>query len=201
MATENKPDEISIDGIGNIIPPESKAVPEIVSGISDTINKPPETAPQNSAPVSDTQNVDDLDADGVAWNPAIHFPDKRKTKLGKWRKRKDGMNETTGNTAPQCVTTSIPPDVAGKSFAALFFGIGCGLLGEEFAPTGTSEKEMVEIPFTKFCAETGVKDLPPSIALALALVAYTANKVATKKTVKEKLMEKASAIMRLFKRG
>lgn len=183
------------DEIGNILPDPSKAIPSVVENISDDISLPPEKG-QGDMPADSVQG--ETDSCGTVFNPAIHFPDRRKTKTGKFRKRKGGTDD---DETPKQDIASNPanPETTGKALSVLFFGLGSSVIGStDFMPENQTEAEMVEKPMAVFCAQKGLSDIPPSIALVLAMVAYTAHKAASKKTVKEKLIEKFVAIKRML---
>jgi hypothetical protein len=191
-----------LDDVTDILPNNSTPVPEVIGKINDTISLPVETGTPIAEQIPVIENLYGKDCDGVLWDSNIHFSDGRKTKLGKFRKQKEGMKDGQQNTAniTPSETGSMSPAIAGQAFSGLFFSLGAGLLGEEFLPENTQEKRMVEEPIQNYCMATGTKDIPPGIALVLALVAYTGTKLATKKTLREKAIEKFKQIRALFVR-
>jgi hypothetical protein len=217
MATEKMSDATTkadiLKDIAELIPAESKPVEEVIGNISENITIPkagelPEvvinntesTLPQSQPETTPENNPYGTDSDGVSWNPAIHFSDGRKTPLGKFRKQRGGK-ENAASIATQQNNPAISIEASGRAFSALFFSLGCGLFGPDFAPENESEKAMVEEPIKNYVAVSGIRDLPPGIALTIALVAYAGNKLATKETVRENAVKKFDWLKKLFKRG
>jgi hypothetical protein len=200
--------------LAELLPAESKPVDEVIGNIGENITIPkandlPEVVINNETQKStvstslETQseiNPYGTDSEGIAWDSALHFADGRKTPLGKFRKQRGGYRNELQNNGVQ-PQNAISVEASGKAFSALFFTLGCGLFGNEFAPENEGEKAMVDEPIKNYVAVSGIKDLPPGIALAIALVAYTGSKLAAKETVRENAIKKFDWLKKLFKRG
>lgn len=200
MSTEGKTEIIS--DAGEFAPPTSEPVGEVIGSIGESITIPEETPATGQPDREFTPSRLPPDSAGEYFNPAIHFPDGRKTKTGKFRRKCGGSEQpeiTATGTAPEnSAPANLTPEAAGKTFAGLFFAVGAGLLGADFLPENAQERKSVEESIANYCAVSGAVDLPPSLALAIALIGYVGAKVAAKKTVRERLIDKFMAIKKLI---
>lgn len=83
------------------------------------------------------------------------------------------------------VTRPVDYENIGGMCATLWFSGGETVFGEEWRPNETEAKQIPEA-FTAYCRAKEIGDLPPGIALALALGVYTVARV-SKPTVRERI--------------
>jgi hypothetical protein len=112
------------------------------------------------------------------FNPDLHVWPPTKTARGTWRKLRSGQ------TNPPAVVAQLAPkdDAAGDvaaatpaaaadAMCATFFALAAAMIGPEWHPTDEERTAIVDA-LTRYYATAGVIDLPPGVALALAVGAY-----------------------------
>lgn len=136
------------------------------------------------------------DAKGTKFDPALHAVDAtgapKKTATGEWaKKRGRKAGAQVSSTMPQkpgaatIAPAGVSPDqsalarAAGVQAAELVFMVGMVAGGQEWAPrvdekTGLDERGMMQKAVGDYFVATGKTDIPPGVALTLALVAYAA---------------------------
>lgn len=152
------------------------------------------------------------DADGQSFDPRLHVTDEsglpKLTKTGKLRKRR--QPQETAPTTRKPVTSFVatpksehsthdePVDTSAASAAAnsraagvatanLLITVGMSLGGEEWAPVkntelGIDEKALLENAFADYYLATGKTDLPPGLALTVAVGSYALPRFSKPKT-------------------
>ncbi len=132
---------------------------------------------------------------GVEYNPNTHEVSPKTGKVIK--KRRGGANSASKvavSSASPAGTASSQNDegqarATGKFAAAALIGICSGVFGDEFQPEKTAqfdERAYLESAFGDYFVATGRTDLPPSMALIVAIGAYTIPRF-TKPKTKSKL--------------
>lgn len=152
-------------------------MPGVSPGISDLIeqtkNDPPPT------PFSNSQIVDGFD-------PAIHESDElgRPIKnidgsLRRKRGRKSGVNYTSAGSAQiePVDADQMKRKAAAQAATALLVGTTTAVFGTEWMPiadkkTGIDERANLAAAFESYFEVAGTVDLPPSLALCVAVAAY-----------------------------
>ena len=112
------------------------------------------------------------------FDPSIHRVNGRgrpiKTKDGRFAKR-SGPKSTKTTTAAAVATSKpeTPPDygAAGKMLAGFIFGTTTTLFGPAWKPE-TLEQANIESASTEYCRSCGFADVPPGVALLLAIGMY-----------------------------
>lgn len=143
------------------------------------------------------------DADGNPFDPSIHATDSKTgepslTKNGKLRRRpgrKSGSGQGTQSTlgkpsqplgADQSKPDSIAQARATGTFAAgALITLGMALGGEEWKPVKTAEKDeraFLESAFGDYFVAKGMTDIPPGIALTIAIGAYVGPRLTMPRT-------------------
>lgn len=171
-------------------------VPEAVAAAGDAIlSVMPE--PQQHAIAqheSEQQEAEDnaqRDANGEAFNPAIHSGSLLKN--GTWRRKKSAgpntsaragtigrgkrSNATVGDAPAQPDNSAeVSARAAGIAAAGAVLMIGVAVGGEEWQPRKDpiDEREMLTGAFGDYFVAKGVTDFPPGVALFLALSMYAA---------------------------
>lgn len=166
------------------------------------------------------------DKNGATFDPAIHKVDKQGnptlTKLGNLI-LKPGRKAGKSTTGASVVNTpgSAPTDpaiqkraesrAAGVASANLILMLGVGIGGDEWQPRvdekqGLNEKTMLEGAFGDYFEATGKTDIPPGMALTVAIGAYALPRFTMPKTqsrvgIFKKWITKKIANRRLKKEG
>lgn len=86
--------------------------------------------------------------------------------------------------APKKPTRPVEYENLGRMAAGYWFGVGETLLGEDWKPNGTEEKQIPEA-FTAYFRANEIGDIPPGVALCLALGVYTVTRV-NKPSIRER---------------
>lgn len=145
-----------------------------------------------------------VDSDNQPFDPAIHSSDSEgkgiKTQAGKWRRKRgkgSASNAAKTSTLGQSEASSGP---SAAQQAATATGIACaemtiGTCTMVFGPewqarvhkdeTGRvllDERSYMAKAYADYCAAKGIHDIPPGVALSLALVAYAAPRFAEPET-------------------
>jgi hypothetical protein len=145
-----------------------------------------------------------VDDKGTRFDPALHSVDAAgnpvKTAKGTWslkRGRKGGVGSTLATGAkstPGASSANVAQAsddalarAAGTQAAELVFLAGMIVGGEEWAPrtdhkVGLDERAMMQQAMANYFAATGKKDIPPGMALSLAIVAYAMPRLGMPKT-------------------
>lgn len=136
------------------------------------------------------------------FDPALHVYPPEKTARGTWRKLRRGQanNLDALNPSPSefddAAAESQPgesPAQAAENVCATFFAIAPALLGGEWEPT-TEERAAVQTALTRYYAANGSIDLPPGLALILAVGTYALPRAMAMPAV-QRLYTKAAAKM------
>lgn len=187
--TDTAPKSDILDGIGDML---ADSMPEVQEhAINEEMEKQEKTAEQ-WAHLRDT--------DGNSFDPNQHKTDKNGnptvTKLGKLIKkpgRKPGQNTASVVNPPKSqepdpqAAARIQSRTTGKMAANLLITFGVVAGGEEWQPvkheqTGIDEKHMLETAFADYFEATGKTDMPPGMALTVAIVGYAAPRFTMPKT-------------------
>lgn len=125
-----------------------------------------------------------VDADGRAFDPRLHLTDEhgkpKLTKAGKLRKKRQpkGSKVADVNREREQAAKRIAARQSGKAAAnaMLMFGVAIG--GEEWHPRveksiGLDEREMLETGFADYFEAKEMEDIPPGVALAICVSAYS----------------------------
>lgn len=180
-------DNLANDVSNAFIPPE--VVNEIEQNAANLSN--PEIKPQN------------IDKDGVVFNPEIHATDKSGepsvTKMGKFRAKK-GVSKVAMKDAKK--VDEIQKDLNSikmTSMAAtgLFIHTGCAIFGDEWLPEKEpDEKAILDDAFFNYFKEKEIKDFPVGVALTVAIIGYSLPRFTKPKTlnrtqqIKNKILER-----------
>ena len=134
-----------------------------------------------------------VDSAGTRFDPNIHKSNKSgeptRTKTGKFIKKPASSTvkiaEQAQTQAPQPANASA--ECAGAAAAGALFTAGVVLGGEEWAPivdksTGLDERVVMQSAFADYFRATGKTDFPPSVALAVVVLAYVAPRFTMPKT-------------------
>lgn len=143
------------------------------------------------------------DSDGNSFDPSIHKTKKdgepTLTKLGKLIKRpanQGGRKKSTGSVVGG-VNSAVDKDAqvrmqaraSGTMAANLILSVGMAIGGEEWQPViredvGLNEKMSLENAFADYFEATGKTDIPPGMALTVAIGAYALPRFTLPKTQK-----------------
>jgi hypothetical protein len=152
------------------------------------------------APESIHQQIDELAKPAISaldgFNPAIHAVDEngmpKKKPNGEYalkRGRKPG--QTARAPIPKndvAITLPNPAKAAAiESASILIFG-GVAIFGDEWNPKSPAEQKGLEDAFERYYVAKGVTEFPPTVALLLAVAAYSVPRLAapaTKSKVKQ----------------
>jgi hypothetical protein len=171
-----------------------------LSGIaSDLVGSMPDVQPHAIQARRDDRanNATAPDVDGTIFDPAIHAVDDdgkpKKTLLGKFAKKRarDKGVKNSGTPAVSRLGTGKPAQSAddkkaaqeaearnaGAIAAGAMFTFGMLIGGEEWQPikdhtTGTDEAAMMAKAFGDYFAAKGMTDIPPGVALCIAIGGY-----------------------------
>lgn len=145
----------------------------------------------------------ETDKSGAVFDPAIHETGADGKGIinskGMWKRprgRKVGQpaasrlaepRKGTGATAPADGSTSPEAAIAGAQIAEAIFALGVVIGGEEFQPiynpeNGINERAAMSSAFARLCEEKGIRDIPPGIAVTIAVVGYIAPRFFMPKT-------------------
>jgi hypothetical protein len=159
----------------------------------------PNAAPQANADAIAFEEADDVgdfsaatDAHGTVFDPDVHATDAegrpkltRKRTFALKRGRKGRADEAPVETAvtPENLTERVQAWNTGAGFASLLEAVGVAVGGGEFAyardeKTGTDERAAMTHAFARFCEAKNINDIPPGIALTIAVVGYVAPRFA-----------------------
>jgi hypothetical protein len=116
------------------------------------------------------------------FNPHVHAWPPDKTARGTWRKLKRGAENppaVVAGAAPPAAgdvdsagdVDAQTPEAAADAMAALGFGVAAALLGPDWTPAADERSQIVDA-LTRYYRATGAIDLPPGVALAVAVGAY-----------------------------
>ena len=144
------------------------------------------------------------DRNGEAFDPDIHVTDEngepKLTQNGSLRikpgkgsskyKRDQGSSVGAGPRGQTTGAAAGPPRdpyAAGAAIADSIFALGQVIGGDEWAPvhdpkTGTDERAQMKQAWGRYCAEKGIGDVPPGVAVTMVTVAYIAPRLAMPKT-------------------
>lgn len=177
------------------------ALESIADDISDSAPEPQQHAIDDfeiTEKARQSEFAELVDADGSPFDPAIHVTDAegnpKLTTTGKLRKR-PGRKSGTGTATKSTIATGPAPDpeaearraarATGTVAANLLISMGCMFGGDEWQPrrdAGYDEKAYLETAFADYCEATGVSDIPPGLALTIAISAYAGPRFAMPKT-------------------
>jgi len=134
------------------------------------------------------------DREGNTFDPALHAVDgEGKPKLSKAGnlQKKRGRKSIVGGPTPtekgQSINAQATARVTGTASAAMLIQVGMVLGGDEWKPRvdttiGLSESDMLSAAFAEYYLATGKTDVPPGLALSLAVSAYVMPRFAMPKT-------------------
>lgn len=140
----------------------------------------------------DADPEDDFDIVNATTNetfdPAIHVSDKEGnpvlTKTGKFRfkpGRKSGQSRTSGINIPQTDAADEDEEkirLAAQTAAAIYINTGVVTFGPEWLPDrAANEQEGLSEAFYQYLKAKGITDIPPGLALAIALSGYAAKRM------------------------
>jgi hypothetical protein len=182
---------------------------EIADDLSSTFPEVQEHALDQEKLIAEgkaAQYADLKDADGNSFDPAIHKTNKAGeptlSKLGKLIKKPGrkpgqsggkqesfvaGVSDKPTPQAQQDAKNRLQARASGTMTANLLLQIGIVAGGEEWHPRsdpsiGLDEKKMLEDAFADYFEATGKTDLPPGIALSVAVGAYALPRFTMPKT-------------------
>jgi len=123
------------------------------------------------------------DDHGAAFDPAIHATDAegrpKKTKAGKWAKKRGRKTNATGYTQTTTSKTSadIEAEQAGLATAQILFTMGVSIGGEEWQPvidesTGRNEPLQMSQAWAEYYKSAGVTNIPPWLTVVIACSVY-----------------------------
>jgi len=152
-----------------------------------------------------------VDKDGYTFDPALHVVESdgtpKITAAGLLRQKPGHKNKS------KIVELQKGKDVqqqraSGKVCASILIQLGISFGGEEWQPskdakTGIDEQAMLESAFSEYFEATGMSDLPPGIALTVAISAYALprfTKPNTKKRTANLFKKFGGGMKKLFKR-
>tara|TARA_R110000772_G_scaffold264301_2_gene384772 strand:+ start:65 stop:805 length:741 start_codon:yes stop_codon:yes gene_type:complete len=203
--TEKAETETENTIIDNAAPNESKSFDVLASTLSDNMSEVQEHAieeEQRKDEKHSAQFADLKDSEGNSFDPAIHKTNKAgeptTSTKGKLIKKPAGgaksgrpkSGSTIGGAAAAPTpeqTAKIQSRASGKMAANLVLTMGIVAGGEEWQPmsdplNGLDEKAMLEGAFADYFEATGKTDIPPNMALAVALGAYALPRFTMPKT-------------------
>ena len=138
------------------------------------------------------ESVKEVDKDGNAFDPELHQTNEDGTpKIGAsgklLKRRGKGGSRLKRPKKEQISPETLQCQSQAKLATALLVTLGVSIFGDEWQPMsdeklGLDEKSMLEEAFTDYFVATGAKDLPPSLALALAVGAYSLPRFTLPKT-------------------
>lgn len=135
------------------------------------------------------------DSEGVVFDKELHATDNdgkpSVTKLGKFRKKKGVSSiaiKEKQKKAEDVVNNEKALQEMGEGAAGTFVAVGAAIFGEDFLPENQDEERRLSEAFAKYLKASGMKDLPPGLALTVALGAYGYRRV-HKPQVKSKLQK------------
>lgn len=181
--SQNDPKNVTLDSIDNLID-----VPEVSEHA---------IAAQT---VRDDKELEDLklfDSGGNSFDASKHAVNSEKkpliTKLGRYRKISKNKNipTNTNRSTVGLLTDKQPPTAnyaaIGSVAATLTFTVGTVIGGDEWQPiidksTGDNERELLSTAYGEYFASTGLVDIPPGAALAVALLSYASRRFSMPKT-------------------
>jgi len=167
------------------LPSESSPVNEVVEGIPEDINIPPSI-------LQGENTSGEMSPAGEIFNPEIHVsPDSINAKTGRYRLKKGAKSGAQ--------VSQESGDMRGEQFTDMFIGVGCMVMGSGFAPENKGEREPLDNAFTNWADANEIKDLPPNIALVLAIVAYSAGRVQKSQPLKDTLKERFKKVYTFIK--
>lgn len=118
------------------------------------------------------------------FDPSYHVSDKDGnpvlTKTGKFRK-KPGRN-SAGKSGTGGLNYPEPPapdnvGLAAETAAAIYINSGVVIFGPEWLPDGHGEKEGLVDAFRAYLDAKGIDDIPPGLALSIAMMGYAAKRL------------------------
>lgn len=181
------------------------AISESIGDESPTPNLGAIEADKNEAESAKAEYAHLRDADGNPFDPDIHVTQAdgspSLTKRGKLRKRpgrKAGQSSGTtasasrlktpeGGTAEVTMRQRQQARMSGAAAANALIMLGVTVGGDEWQPIanraeGIDEREQLQIAFGDYFEAKGMNDIPPGVALSIAVVAYAAPRFTMPKT-------------------
>lgn len=143
-----------------------------MENLTDIIDSAAAAHPEPSARADEfkAEAAADLASNGDAapgppgWNPEIHETPPRKTTRNTWAMLK-------GRTRAQADEQQQSPLEAAAAMADTLFAVAPAMLGEKWEPT-PAERERITAALARYYEATGIIDLPPGVALTVALGTY-----------------------------
>lgn len=168
---------------------EMAQMPPVDPGVIDGVDHAPETAipPDPEGGYYHANETAQVDSAGIPFDPSIHAtgPDGMPsiTPKGRFRRRRgtgnrsrsEHLDETTLGQSHQLAV------MCTASLVTMCVALG----GEEFTPVaaeGINERENLEAAFQAYIEAKGIDDIPPGIALAIAMSAYVIPRLAMPET-------------------
>lgn len=138
-------------------------------GVGESVSPTPVAS--NPAP---STPIGPKDASGEVFNPALHCTMEdgvtpRYTAKGNFRRRRGAAN--TSSVSPATTAQMVDYGATGQMLAGLFFGLTTGTLGPDWEPSNDERTQITQATI-RYCEANAVEDLPPNIALVLAVSIY-----------------------------
>jgi hypothetical protein len=151
----------------------------------------------DTPPAASAEGGENVDVNGVAFNPDIHTGSKLKS--GAWRERKNKGTTATpkaksvvaGKTSSAAGGIPAGPSqeeinarAAGAAAAGALVTVGMMIGGEEWQPITEPVNEMEQLSnaFGNYFVAKGVNDFPPGVALSMAICMYALPRFTQPKT-------------------
>lgn len=150
-------------------------MPDVQSHVIDTESKPQEKSPAT-------------DKHGRTFDASLHETDASGAAVlnadGAFRARR---GPKVGRKQSRAVDASQIPDNPGRAIAESIFAIGVLIGGEDFVPIedaarGVNERATMTAAWEGYCQQKDIKDFPPGIALAMAMMGYVVPRFYMEKT-------------------
>lgn len=134
-----------------------------------------------------------LDSDGTAFDPSQHATDDagrpKKTKTGKWAKKRGRKSNSTGYSQKSAAKSSadIEAENAGLATAQTIFTLGVSIGGDEWRPvidnaTGVNEPQQMAQAWAEYYKAAGVTNVPPWLTVVIACSCYALPRLTMPKT-------------------
>lgn len=121
----------------------------------------------------------------IGWDPAVHEDPPRRNAQGAWARKRGGPRKRGQTVAPILSDAEtggqVQRDAAARHCVSLLIAVGMNLFGNEWTPVkeGTvDERAALETAFADYFSASGLIDVPPSIALCMAVGAYALPRLA-----------------------
>jgi hypothetical protein len=107
------------------------------------------------------------------WDPTLHASPPTRTARGTWKLLRGRAAREAAAAAAGIAgdVAGADPDASAEAMCDTFFGCAAGMFGERWEPT-PAERRNVQSALARYFRASGTIDLPPGLALVLAVGAY-----------------------------